>query len=151
MVGEQVQRKQTVTGSTWRGRRHWTRSAHRATRSTWLTNLSWCTGAEFREDRDEQDPSTGASHPRCSWTRHRDVSGGRGNGVGMFSGSDADMERLANQNKWIHQSRRPVDRQKRDTDREVLTHHQHRAKQRRLRTRERPRTKPLRRVDCTHG
>ena len=47
----------------------------------------------------------------------------------------------ANHNRWLHQSRRPVGRQTRDTSREVLTDHQHRAKQ------ERSRTKALRRVE----
>ena len=122
---------------------------HRATRSTWQEPSKQDAEMEptnpksmhrsrtaLRKDQDQQEeqqpcssktlPSTRASHQRCSWTRRRDVVGGaRGNGVGMFSVSDADMERSQSGNRWLHQSCRPVDQH----GREVLTDHQHRAQQ----------------------
>ena len=73
-------------------------------------------GAPRRPRTSKTLPSTRTSQQRCSWTRRQEVvRGALVNGAGMFSGSGADMERKPIRNRWLHQSRTPVDQPMRDT------------------------------------
>ena len=131
MLMSQGAKKKVVIGSTWSGRWHWTRSVHRATRSTW---------DQLKSSQKTATSKTPARGPHTSGARKFDAeTGAVAVATASACSAGATLTWRGGQSEPVAPPR-PVDRQTHDTGREVVTHHQHRANQRRLR-----------RVECTHG